>query len=163
METIAIYGSNYLGHSQRTRKASRGILLREGKILLTHETAIWQWMIPGGGVEDGETMEECCIREMAEETGVLVRPEDCCLAICEYYEDWEFLTHYFLCRAVGTALRRPTKRERLVGAEPQWIPFAEALDIFSAHPAYAQKDEERRGIYLREYTALSHISIGLSQ
>lgn len=30
------------------------------------------WTVPTGGVEPGETIEECAIREMAEETGYLV-------------------------------------------------------------------------------------------
>lgn len=30
-------------------------------------------MIPGGGLEDDESENECCIREVAEETGMLIK------------------------------------------------------------------------------------------
>ena len=42
-----------------------------------------------------------------------------------------------------------------MGLEPRWLPVGEALRIFSRHADYAATDEERRGIYQREYTALS--------
>ena len=42
MEKIEIFGANYLGHWDRVRTACRGVLLREGQILLSHETASGQ-------------------------------------------------------------------------------------------------------------------------
>ena len=39
--------------------------------------------------------------------------------------------------------------------EPRWLPVEEALAIFSRHADYAATDEMRRGMYLREFTALS--------
>lgn len=34
------------------------------------------WAIPSGGIEKGETPEECCVREVMEETGYRVAIED---------------------------------------------------------------------------------------
>ena len=86
MKQIVIYGENRHAKATRTRVACRGVILSEGKLLLVHEEAVDQWLIPGGGLEEGETLEECCIREMAEETGSLVQPEQCYLTIHEYYQ-----------------------------------------------------------------------------
>ena len=47
-----------------------------------------------------------------------------------------------------------TEAEVHRGAEPKWIPLSEAMDIFSRHQSYTDVSEEKRGIYLREYTAL---------
>lgn len=41
--------------------------------------------------------------------------------------------------------------------ELRWIPINEAIEAFSKHNDYAATDEMRRGLYLREYTALSQI------
>ena len=150
-----LYGDNYSGVTKHCRKASRAVVVADGKILLSHEVNIGQWMIPGGGMEPGETPEDCCIRELAEETGLLVKPKSCFLVMNEFYEDWKYVSYYFLCEAVGETERKPTKREIQVGATPEWIGIDQALDIFSHHQDYADANEERRGIYLREYLALT--------
>ncbi len=52
-----------------------GIALHEGKILLVErgrEPGLGLWALPGGHVEAGETMENAVVREMAEETGLVV-------------------------------------------------------------------------------------------
>lgn len=54
----------------------QGVFLRDDHILLIrHEEygGRTYWLLPGGGIEAGETEEECVIREMREELGVEVR------------------------------------------------------------------------------------------
>ena len=154
MQTIEIIGQNYFGHWDRVRTASRGIVLRDGAILLTYETRNGQYMIPGGGLEDGESPAACCAREMAEETGLVVEPGECVLELDEYYEDVRYVSLFFLCTPVGTTERHLTERERAVGMEPRWVPVEQAVAEFSRHREYADTDEMRRGLYQREYTAL---------
>ena len=72
MKTIEIYGENYIEQYTKLREACRGIVIRNGKILLTYEVNTNQWFIPGGGLESNESLSQCCIREMAEETGCIV-------------------------------------------------------------------------------------------
>ena len=154
MEKIETYGENYFGQWRDTRTACRGIVLRGGDILLSHETANGQYMIPGGGLEDGESLAACCQREVAEETGVLVDPGEPVLEIDEYYEDVRYVSFYFFCTPVGTTGPRLTEREKAVGMEPRWVSVEQAIEAFSHHAEYAATDEMRRGLYLREYTAL---------
>lgn len=154
MEVIEIFGKNYFGHWRDTRTACRGIVLRGDEILASYETVTGQYMIPGGGLEDGESFAACCLREVAEETGVLVEPGEPVLEIDEYYEDWKYISFYFLCAPVGTTERRLTDREREVGMEPRWVSAEQAIEEFSRHAEYAATDEMRRGLYLREYKAL---------
>ena len=154
MKTIDIYGDNYLGITNRCRDASRGIIVKDGNILLSHEKNIGQWMTPGGGLEANETPEECCIREVAEETGLVVNPKECFLVMNEYYEDCKYVSYYFDCIVTGITERKPTDRETMVGAAPEWVEFDFAKDIFSHHQDFAQSNEERRGIYFKEFTAL---------
>lgn len=148
------YGDNYSGYTNHCREASRAIICKDGNIMLSHETKIGQWMIPGGGMEANEPPAECCMREVAEETGLIVKPEKCFLIMNEYYEDWKFVSYYFACDVTGITERKPTEREIQVGAIPEWVNSNNAIEIFSHHQDYAESDEERRGIYLREYTAL---------
>lgn len=51
------------------------IILVDDRLLLVRQakTACPYHLLPGGGVEPGETLEEALLREVAEETGLLVR------------------------------------------------------------------------------------------
>lgn len=42
------------------------------KILLTQRTDNGRWCLPGGRLDPGESVEECCVREVLEETGLVV-------------------------------------------------------------------------------------------
>ena len=154
MKTIEIFGANRFETCTKTREGCRAIVIRNGKILLTHEINSGWWLIPGGGLEKGETAEECCIREVEEETGYIVRPLEQFLRLNEYYEEYCYISYYFVCEVCGKGQMRLTDAEKQRGVEPQWIPVGEALDIFSKHESYAAVSEEKRGSYQREYTAL---------
>ena len=159
---VDIVGDNYFGKWDKTRTACRGIILRDNRLLLSYETRTGQWMLPGGGLEDNEDERECCVREVAEETGFLIRPTECVLEIDEYYEDFKWVNRYFFGEVTGETAVQLTEREKEVGMEPRWLPLDEIIQIFSAHASYADTDEMRRGMYLREYTALRKLCGGVS-
>ena len=157
MKTLEIVGANYFGSWTRQRSACRAVVIRDGHVLLSYETVNDQWMIPGGGLEPGEDEAACCVREVAEETGHIIEPSSCVLELDEYYEDCRYVDRYFFGAVTGRCERQLTDREKAVGMEPRWLPVEEALDIFSRHADYTDTDEMRRGMYLREYTALSNL------
>ena len=157
MEKIEIFGKNYSGGWRGERTACRGIVLRGDEILLSHEARTGQYMIPGGGLEPGETDAECCAREVAEETGLVVETGEPVLEIDEYYEDWKYVSFYFLCTPIGTTERRLTEREEREGMEPRWARVEEAVEEFSRHEEFAASDEMRRGLYQREHAALTRL------
>lgn len=157
MKTIDILGNNRYQEWTKKRVACRGILLKGGLILLTYEVNTDQWFISGGGVEWNEELQECCVREIAEETGFLVCADTHFLTIHEFYEEWFFISHYFVCECIGNTERKLTQRELEVGLKPRWIKLEDAIDIFSKHQEYATTDEMKRGTYLREYIALKEL------
>ena len=154
MKEISILGANRFETFSKTRIGCRAVIVREGMLLLSHETKSGWWLIPGGGLEGDETPEACCIRETEEETGLIVRPLRQFLTLYEYYEEYRYISHYFSCEVTGTGRMRLTEVERQRGLEPQWLPVREAVELFSEHEAWVAISEEKRGSYLREYRAL---------
>ncbi len=154
MKTAEIFGANRFETFSKTRAGSRAVIVNDGKILLSHETMTGWWLVPGGGLEAGETPEECCVRETEEETGLIVRPLRQFLTLYEYYEEYRYISYYFECEVTGIGQMHLTDAEKRRGLEPRWISLQEAVELYSRHQSYASVSEEQRGSYLREYTAL---------
>lgn len=50
---------------------SAGVCIKEKKVLMVlqgTQDEPKRWSVPSGGLEEGETFEECCVRELREET-----------------------------------------------------------------------------------------------
>ena len=92
---ISILGANRFDAFTKTRAGSRAVTVRDGMILLSHETVSGWWLVPGGGLEAGETPEACCVRETEEETGLIVKPLKQFLTLYEYYEEYRYISNYF--------------------------------------------------------------------
>lgn len=157
METLVITGDNYNGNFNISRTACRSIVIKDGKILMSYETNRDQWMIPGGGIEPGESAIECVIRETKEETGYIIKPSECLLEIREYYEDWEYINRYYTGEIIGQTERKLTEAEIRNGLEPRWVNISEMNEILSSYKQYALTNEMRCGMYYREYSALNKI------
>ena len=64
-----------LGHDLILYPAVGGIIADiEGRIMLQSKNEEPGWFIPGGAIEPGESPEESLVREVEEETGLIVRP-----------------------------------------------------------------------------------------
>lgn len=59
----------------RNRHSVRGIIIRNGKIAMAHVTRCGYYKFPGGGSEGAETKIQTLVREVREESGLVVRPE----------------------------------------------------------------------------------------
>jgi len=153
MKKIEIFGCNRITPYSKVRAGCRGIVVEDGKILVSRERS-GIVMIPGGGLEAGETLEDCCRREIEEETGYIVEPGECFLELDEYYGEYKFVGYYYVCRAVGKGERRPTEEEKAIGLAPVWLGVEEFVDTLSHYSEWLEPDEERSGMYLREYTAM---------
>lgn len=81
------------------RVSSRCVLIENDKVLLIYREKNDRiyYVFPGGGVEDGETNEECLIRECREELGIEIN------IIKQLYEvkGKDFLQHFFLIERVS--------------------------------------------------------------
>ncbi len=89
------------------------------------------WWIPGGRVELGETFAEAAVREVAEETGVVVRFEGIACVVETSLRD----QHAVFATCVTTMLGGEA---HVTGADPKivgvrWVDLAEAATLLPDH------------------------------
>ena len=114
-----------------TRPSSRGIVVKDGKVLMNHVAKFDTYEFPEGGIEAGETPEQAMIREVAEETGRVVIPEsvrEFGIVIRRQRDSkdpdgiFEQRNYYYLCDVTDEVRpRKPDEHEIREGAEPVWL------------------------------------------
>lgn len=145
---VHIYHDTYTGNTPRRRIACRGILTDGDKILLSHEVKQGVHVLPGGGIEEGETLFQCCEREVMEETGYIVKATEEIIEVWEYDMDTIHESHIFSCEIKERGERHLTQHEININMTPEWKTVDEALAIF-------KQRAHNTGMYLREYTAIN--------
>ncbi len=102
-------------------KRTRVIVEAEGKILLVRPwLGSGQWELPGGGIHRGEAPAVAAARELEEETGVQVAPEDLELLSEERLRGYglSFWCHTYVVRLPAAVQLRPQPSEIL---EASWL------------------------------------------
>lgn len=96
--------------------AAAGGIVRNsrGEVLMIYRRE--RWDLPKGHLEEGETIEQCAAREIAEETGIggvkIVAPLCRTLHAYDLYGTWEMkCTHWFLAEGDGSQKTRPQHEE----------------------------------------------------
>ena len=104
-------------------RAAGGLVERGGEVLLVHRPRYDDWTFPKGKAEDGESDEDCAVREVWEETGLR----------CELVEELT-PTHYVDAR--GRPKRVRWWRMRVL-AEDGWEPNEEVDELRWVDPQTA--------------------------
>ena len=151
----------------RINKRVAGIVVKDGQVLLMHRFKNGEeyWVFPGGGQEDGETLEETVVREIEEETSIQVRPIKLLYKISW---DIEGENYFYLCEYLsGTPELRVDSEEyqKMQGGEQSYIPCW--VDI-SEVPKLTLYQLEIRDLFLEDHAKgfsepMKHLSIKFSE
>lgn len=119
-------------HSTR-QLAADAIIVRDGKILLVkRDTEPFRgfWALPGGRLEDDETLEECCIREAKEESGIDVEIVRLVGVYSNPLRDpRKIIAAAYLCRPKGG---KETPQQGEI-QEVKWFPLDQLPQLASDH------------------------------
>ncbi|UCE05730.1 MAG: 8-oxo-dGTP diphosphatase MutT [bacterium] len=78
-----------------------GLISDGGKILITqrpfNDTFGGLWEFPGGKQRAGETLEQCLIREIAEELNIKIQVDKKLMSVSHNYDHVQITLHLFLC------------------------------------------------------------------
>lgn len=117
----------------KKRVSSRAIIIEDGKLLAMFRRKIKEdgsvkeyYVIPGGGLEENETLEENVIRELKEEFNVDI--EIVKFLSTEEYEDT--IANYFLCKIInGTPKLGGEELERMTSENYYEIRYIDLKDV----------------------------------
>ena len=103
-----VRGERVGGQGRLRLGASATIFDAQGRLLLTQRRDNGLWCLPGGGMEPGESIAECCERETREETGLDVRAtrllgvySDPDWLMIKQGQPFQVVALNFLCEVVG--------------------------------------------------------------
>jgi ADP-ribose pyrophosphatase YjhB (NUDIX family) len=112
--------------------SSRGIVVKDGKILLMYREKAGEkyFSIPGGRIEQGESLEQTVVRELLEETSINVQVIKF-LGVFEHVDEAK-QQNLFLCKYIsgepklGDAVEMANmKSDPTNYYKPQWVDLAE--------------------------------------
>jgi 8-oxo-dGTP diphosphatase len=117
------------------------VVIHEGRVLLIRrgkEPLRGRWVVPGGTVELGETLEAAIVREVQEETGLVVVPREVVTVFDRIERDGDIVRYHYvivdyLCEYVSGTPRAASDAEdvALVAREdlPRYDLPAKALEV----------------------------------
>lgn len=112
---------------------SAGICINENnELLMVRGFNTEEWAAPSGGIEDGESPEDCCIREFKEETGYDVNIIEQLKIKETTIKGIEVKTYYFKVQKIGESNGINDPDGLIAAAE--WKSLTEVKTIKHAYP-----------------------------
>jgi len=93
----------------------------ETRVLLVRHTYAPGWLLPGGGVERGETVSRACMRELREEAAIVAEEEPQLLGL--FLNDRQFPGDHIACFVLRRFVQEPFRPNAEI-AEARFFPVA---------------------------------------
>lgn len=124
------------------RPSARGIIIRKGRVAMVHSRQYDYYKFPGGGIEPGESPVDALLREVREESGLVVLPGSAReYGLVHRAEKGERLdmfvqdNYYYLCEAEEVPVAQALDDyEREAGSALEWVEPETAITVNRDHP-----------------------------
>jgi 8-oxo-dGTP diphosphatase len=153
MKKLNTFGEEIKG-SFRERNRATGIVINDKKeIILMNLTNMDFHMLPGGGVDSNENMEEGLYRELKEETGANVEIISELGIVVENLEQRKMkqITYFYLTKVVGEIQEpnfMPDELEQ--GYQVEWYSIDDAIKILEEENEYEEYIKQRELVAIKE-------------
>ena len=164
LKTLIHSGININQGTHFTRITARAIVIKNNKILLMYTNRYEDYSLPGGGVDEGESIEQGLIRELSEETGAknITVVKD--FGLYEEYRPWykndfdiiHIKSYCYVCNIAGEFGKAKLEHyEQQNGMTAKWVDINDAI----AHNERTLAKSEKQGLsILRETYLLKQIA-----
>lgn len=113
------------------------VVVQQGRVLLVRRGKAplkGHWTLPGGALEVGETLLEGVVREIREETGLIVEPVELIELLDRIHKvedrvQYHYVIADYLCRVIGGALQASSDAEAV-----RWIERSEWMSQSAQTP-----------------------------
>ncbi len=115
----------------KPRTAARAVIKNGNKVALLHVTKDNYYKLPGGGVDEGETIIDALHREILEEVGSKVKVNSEIGEILEHRSHHQLVqtSHCFSAELLEEGKPNFTEKELSLGFEVVWVKPEEALSL----------------------------------
>jgi len=142
-----------------TRKATRGIVLDGDNILLLYTERYHDYSLPGGGVDEGESLTDGLKRELKEETGAQNIEVLAEFGLYEEYRPWHkenadiihMLSYCYICKISKVLTETAFESHEIQnGMKPVWVNIFAAIE----HNEETIKASPKKGLSIERETFL---------
>lgn len=90
-------------------------------------------LLPGGGVDPGESLQQACERECMEEIGCKIKIEEqlCITEEFRYKDQRKQITNFFTAKIIGSIGKPQTIQKDEIGMRIEWYSLEDAIGILS--------------------------------
>lgn len=117
------------------------------RVLMVRNRDVNGWSVPSGGIENDETAEACCIREVREETGYSVSEVMRLSTKQKISDGYQIQTVYFFLTLDESIERGPIDRDIL---EVDWISLDVLQQVDQLYPEDVQLILDTYELYLKQ-------------
>lgn len=125
MKIVRIFGKEIGNEVNRVRLTGRAVIKEKDFFLFSYLSKRKQFLLPGGGVDEGESIQEAIKREVLEECGLLTDVEEPFLLIEERYGSMLWQTYYSRAKIIEKRSPMMEESEINVGLVSKWASLDE--------------------------------------
>ncbi len=127
---LEIFSEGYKGEKiNKVRKATRAVLIdEEDKIALLKVSKLKTYKLPGGGINENESIEDALRRECYEETGCEIKNIKEIGVVVENRIFLKQINYCYVCKVKSKGKPEFTKKESDLGFKLEWVSIREAID-----------------------------------